>query len=157
MKIQCPKCGQEYEVDESMSGNRVECQCGERFTAEGKPVKLSISKNENGYNAVISSLICLISAALINFLFRQEIIFCLPFYFVSFVLAGIASAQKRVVAGTFIMIASMFSPLLIPGASSYINRIREEKIIQSIQQQYDQDQIELEKFRREMIIMDKKD
>lgn len=33
MKLTCPQCNQEYEVDEALVGSRVECEtCGEKFT-----------------------------------------------------------------------------------------------------------------------------
>lgn len=52
MKIQCPKCGQNYEVEEGIRGEKVECQiCKTEFIATGaqpdlKPIP-SISPNAN--------------------------------------------------------------------------------------------------------------
>lgn len=39
MKIQCAKCGREYEVEESFIGQNVECECGEKWeiTAPTEP------------------------------------------------------------------------------------------------------------------------
>ena len=39
MKIQCAKCGREYEVEESFIGQTVECECGEKWeiTAPTEP------------------------------------------------------------------------------------------------------------------------
>jgi len=34
MKIKCPSCGQEYDIDETYIGHKVECACGTKFIAE---------------------------------------------------------------------------------------------------------------------------
>lgn len=34
MKTICPKCGMEYDLDDSMAGIKVECECGEKWVVE---------------------------------------------------------------------------------------------------------------------------
>ena len=38
MKIQCEKCGQQYDVEESCIGREVECECGHKWQARSPEV-----------------------------------------------------------------------------------------------------------------------
>lgn len=56
MKIQCPKCKMQYEVDECEVGRNAECVCGHRFVIEENPIKLNIaSQRHNRAKAVMVS------------------------------------------------------------------------------------------------------
>ena len=41
MNISCPKCHQQYEVDVSLIGEKVECLCGHKWVVEDERTKKS--------------------------------------------------------------------------------------------------------------------
>ncbi len=46
MNTECPKCGQRYEIDNSMAGQKVECECGEQWQVKDMPILLSKQNRE---------------------------------------------------------------------------------------------------------------
>ena len=47
MKIQCPKCKTQYEVEEYEVGQNAECVCGHRFVIKENPIKLNVVSQQH--------------------------------------------------------------------------------------------------------------
>lgn len=54
MKIQCPECKTQYEVNECEIGRNAECVCGHRFVIEENPIKLNIASQRHINAKVLS-------------------------------------------------------------------------------------------------------
>ncbi len=52
MRVGCPYCKKEYEVDDCEVGRNAECVCGHRFVIEENPIKLNIASRRH-FNAKV--------------------------------------------------------------------------------------------------------
>jgi hypothetical protein len=66
MKMSCPKCRQEYEVNESLLGKTLECECGFRFNALSKEDLYHTSSKNRRLIASVLLLIFLIILSALN-------------------------------------------------------------------------------------------
>lgn len=66
MKISCPKCRQEYEVDGSLVGKTLECECGFRFNAPSKENLYQTSSKNRRLIAFVLLLIFFIILSALN-------------------------------------------------------------------------------------------
>ena len=115
MKINCPHCSQEYEIEESLNGEQVECQkCDKSFTVVNivQPQKGNIQA-EKSNGALYGCLICLIMAVVINIFSNFLFFFWIPLYLATFVLAIVSIAQRRVAWGIFALLTSIVAPIII--------------------------------------------
>jgi predicted Zn finger-like uncharacterized protein len=86
MKISCPECKQQYEVEDNCAGEKVEClECHNTFVV----------------------------AITFNFISLYLFFIWAPLYLAAFVLAIVSIAQRRVFVGIMILIASVFAPAVV--------------------------------------------
>ncbi len=123
MKTKCPHCNQIYDLEDSWSGQSVSCpNCNNDFPATPlKPVMTPVGisaaspvvQTNVKQGAVIGAAACLMIAMIVqaisNFLFPLYLVL----YLVAFILSIVAMAQRRVIWGLLILLATIIGPWII--------------------------------------------
>ncbi|MBN2640913.1 MAG: hypothetical protein JXR78_04630 [Victivallales bacterium] len=128
MKINCPKCKQEYEIEEQYIGQSVQCQtCQKEFTvsASGKPFVHQFNvasevKTNVKQGAIIGAWVCLIIGVILNLITNFMFFIWGPLYLAAFILAIVAMSQRRILGGILAMIATLVIPIIIISYNCYI-------------------------------------
>lgn len=53
MRVECPYCKKEYEVDDCEKGRNAECVCGRKFVIEETMLKLAVAHNKRSVAKVL--------------------------------------------------------------------------------------------------------
>lgn len=171
MKIQCPKCGQKYDVDDGFAGKSVSCGCGESFFVPGnasfpsepkeKPrsckaisIRL-IGKRVSIDTALFFAVVCLLLATVIHSLFESWFQIYVPLYLACFILSIVAIAQSCVIAGTLVLLCCFYLPILISSSKNSISEIARDQMIRGINEEDKINQAKLKAFAEEMSKPDK--
>lgn len=115
MKISCPICHQNYEIEDQYVGQQFDCpSCKNRFTAEATPTAQPIKIKTNvKQGAIIGAWVCLFLGIVLN-IFTNLLFFLYgPLYLAAFILGITAMAQRRVVGGVIVLILSLILPTSI--------------------------------------------
>jgi len=121
IRFMCPHCAQSIEAPEDMRGQILDCpNCGKPlqvheltspFPAGGQPASASLPETKSG--VLIAAAICLGIGILLMFLSLLTAFIFGPLFFAAFVLSIIAIAQKRVLGGVLMLLATLIIPVVI--------------------------------------------
>lgn len=108
MKIECPYCHHPYDIEESLSGQNVECGvCNQKFTVPEAPVIRLIdtvkSNKKIRKNIIIGICGCLVLGIATNIFNNFILIFAIPLYLAAIVLSIVAILQRRIGLGIFFL------------------------------------------------------
>ena len=121
IRFMCPHCAQSIEAPEDMRGQILDCpNCGKPlqvheltspFPAGGHPASASLPETKSG--VLIAAAICLGIGILLMFLSLLTAFIFGPLFFASLVLSIVAIAQKRVLGGVLMLLATLIIPAVI--------------------------------------------
>lgn len=128
MKISCPVCHRNYEIEDQYVGQQFDCpSCKTRFTAgvivPAQPIEVKTNVKQG---AIIGAWACLSLGVILNIISNLLFLLFSPLYLAAFILGIAAMVQRRVAGGITVLLLSVVLPpcIILTNIARFANDIK---------------------------------